>query len=230
MTFNGFRKEGIEFLKTLHYNNNKKWFEENRHLWETYILEPNKAFVEEMGETLQILVPTIKAIPKSSASLFRIYRDIRFSKDKTPIKEKIGIIFWQGSAHRMSSSTFYFFYNANSYHIASGIRNFKPPILKAFRKYIQNEENAKQLDEILKDLEAKGFTISPKKYKRIPKEFSKNHPYSHLTLYGTLNAHKTYQIDEKFYSFDIIDFAFKHFEELKDLQSWLYNMCLTLKE
>ena len=111
MAFNGFKKEAITFLKDLDKNNSKVWFEDHRHIWQKNILEPNVDLVEEMGETLQILVPTIKAIPKASASLFKIYRDTRFSKDKTPMKDKIGILFWQGTAHRMSSSSYYFFYN-----------------------------------------------------------------------------------------------------------------------
>lgn len=230
MAFDGFKKEGIKFLEDLHFNNNKKWFEENRYLWEKHILTPNKEFVQEMGATLQILVPTINAIPKSSASLFRIYRDTRFSKDKTPIKESIGIIFWQGTAHRMSSSTFYFFYNSNYYHIASGMRSFKPPVLKAYRKYIQDEKNAKKLDEILKTLKNKGFNLSEPKYKRVPKDFPKDYKYPHLTLYGTLSASKEYKIDDKFFTLEIVDFAFSIFQELEELQKWLYEMCLTVKE
>ena len=82
MQFNGFSKEGIEFLKRLEVNNTKVWFENNRTIWEKHILLPNTNFVQEMGETLQILIPTIHFKPKVSGSLFRIYRDVRFSKDK----------------------------------------------------------------------------------------------------------------------------------------------------
>ena len=65
MTFNGFTKEGTAFLKKLEKNNSKVWFEDNRHIWEQTILTPNKAFIEDMGETLQILVPPLPrlAIP-----------------------------------------------------------------------------------------------------------------------------------------------------------------------
>ncbi len=113
MQFFGFKKEGTEFLKKLKNNNSKEWFEGHRYIWERSILEPNKAFIKDMGETLQILVPTIKAFPKVGGSLFRIYRDTRFSKDKTAMKSKIGLLFWQGSGHRMQSSSFYMHYNEN---------------------------------------------------------------------------------------------------------------------
>jgi len=230
MQFNGFKKEAITFLEDLNKNNNKKWFEDNRHIWEKNVLEPNKAFVEEMGETLQILVPTIKAIPKASASLFKIYRDVRFSKDKTPLKEKVGILFWQGTAHRMSSSSFYFFYNKDEYYIASGMRLFKPPVLKAYRSYIKDEKKAKELDDILNDLKQKGYNICEAQYKRLPKDFKKEYKYPHLALFGAMNASISYKIDDRFFSLDIVDFAFEIFNDMKDLQTWLYEMTLTVKD
>ncbi|PKN14525.1 MAG: TIGR02453 family protein, partial [Deltaproteobacteria bacterium HGW-Deltaproteobacteria-24] len=99
--FTGFSKEGLDFLDQIKENNNKVWFENHRHIWEETILKPNVAYVEEMGEHLIALAPFIKALPKVSGSLFRIYKDTRFSHDKTHIKTKIGILFWQGSSHRM---------------------------------------------------------------------------------------------------------------------------------
>ena len=230
MQFNGFKKEAITFLEDLNKNNNKKWFEDNRHIWEKNVLEVNKAFVEEMGETLQILVPTIKAIPKASASLFKIYRDVRFSKDKTPLKEKVGILFWQGTAHRMSSSSFYFFYNKDEYYIASGMRLFKPPVLKAYRSYIKDEKRAKELDDILIDLKQKGYNICEPQYRRLPKDFKKDYKYSHLALFGAMNASISHKIDDRFFSLDIVDFAFEIFNDMKDLQAWLYEMTLTVKD
>ena len=64
MEFNGFSKKGIDFLKELEHNNTKVWFEKYKHIWEDEIRVPTEAFVEEMGETLQILVPSINYKPK----------------------------------------------------------------------------------------------------------------------------------------------------------------------
>ena len=51
------------------------------------------------------------------------------------MKSKIGILFWQGTGHRMQSSCFYMHFDKNEYFIASGIRSFKQPMLKTFREY-----------------------------------------------------------------------------------------------
>ena len=57
MTFNGFPKEGLDFLDEIISNNSKEWLDANRDRYEEYIVEPSKAYVTEMGEHLQILIP-----------------------------------------------------------------------------------------------------------------------------------------------------------------------------
>ena len=177
-----------------------------------------------MGETLQILVPTINALPKVGGSLFRIYRDIRFSKDKTPMKSKIGLLFWQGKSHRMQSSSFYMHYDEHEYFIASGIRNFKPPLLKTYRNYIQDEKQRERLNQILKNLTAKGYSLPEPKYKRIAKNFNKDDKFAYLTLFGAMYAYKTFKIDETFFSVTLLDRAFEIYSDMLDLQQWVYEM------
>ena len=230
MTFNGFKKEGIEFLIDLEMNNTKVWFENNRHIWQENILKPNVAFVEEMGETLEMLVPTIKAKPKVSGSLFKIYRDVRFSKDKTPMKDKIGIIFWQGQSHRMQGASYYIFYNIEQYFIATGIRTFKPPLLKAYRKYIQNKTNAMNLHNILEDIKQKGYQLPEPKYKRLPLGFHSDDEYAYLSKYNAIFGFQTYPIDDAFYSEEILDKAFNVYKDMDSLREWLYELTLTVED
>jgi len=227
MQFNGFSKEGIEFLKKLELNNTKAWFENNRTTWEKHILLPNTNFVQEMGETLQILVPTIHYKPKVSGSLFRIYRDVRFSKDKTPMKSKIGLLFWQGLAHRMQSSSFYMHYDKDSYFIATGIRAFKPPLLKTYRKYIKHEKHRTSLHIILEELKVKGYCIPEPRYKRVPPEFDKDGEHIYLTKYGAMFAFAQFNIEDTFYSEAIIDKVFNIYQDMTKLQKWVYEMSIT---
>ncbi len=230
MAFCGFKKEGIKFLEDLEQNNTKVWFENNRHIWEEHILRPNVDFVEEMGETLQILVPTIKAKPKVSGSLFKIYRDVRFSKDKTPMKDKIGIIFWQGLAHRMQSSSFYIFYNTEQYFIATGIRSFKTPLLKTYREYIKNETRRIELHNIIEDLKEKGYDFPEPKYKRFPLGFKEDDKYAYLSLYNAMFSYKTYKLDETFFTEKIVDKTFNIYQDMYELEQWLYELTLSVEE
>ena len=230
MKFNGFKKEGIEFLKKLEKNNSKVWFEDNRYIWEEQILTPNKAFIEDMGETLQILVPTIKALPKVSGSLFKIYRDVRFSKNKTPMKDKIGLLFWQGLGHRMQSSSFYMHYTKESYFVAAGIRAFKSPLLKTYRNYIKNEKNRESLHQILENLKQKGYDSTQPKYKRVPKDFKGDESHLYLTQFDSLFAYKEYEIGEIFFSIELLDKLFLIYSDMLELQQWVYEMTLTHKD
>ncbi len=224
MEFKGFTKEGINFLKELKDNNSKEWFLNHRYVWERSILEPNREFVKDMGETLQILVPTINALPKVGGSLFRIYRDTRFSKDKTPMKSKIGLLFWQGTSHRMQSSSFYMHYDENEYFVAAGIRNFKPPLLKVYREYIKDEKNRETLHVELEKLKDLGYLLPEPRYKRVPKDFDENDKYSYLSLFGAMYAYKIFNIDDIFFTQELLDRLFQIYNDMLELQNWVYEM------
>ncbi len=226
MPFHGFPKEGLQFLSQIIANNSKEWLDAHREEYERYIVAPNKAYVEEMGEHLQILVPTIHAEPKTNRSLFRIYRDARFHLDD-PIKTRIGIIMWQGSGHRMQSSSFYMHYDPNEVFVATGIRNFKPTLLKAYRDYIQNDARRRELHTILEALKAKGYRLPEPKYKKFPRGCDGDDEYSYLYKMGAIYAYTTFLPDNIFHSEAIIDRNFKIYEAMFDLQQWVYELTLT---
>ncbi|WP_294950879.1 DUF2461 domain-containing protein [Sulfurovum sp.] len=225
MTFNGFPQEGLQFLSKIITHNSKEWLDAHRDEYERCIVAPNKAYVEEMGEHLQILVPTIHAEPKTNKSLFRIYRDARFHLND-PIKTRIGIIFWQGAGHRMQSSSFYMHYDPFEIFVATGIRNFKPTLLAAYRAYIQNDERRNELHGILQNLKAKGYTLPEPKYKRMPRECDSKEAHSYLYRMGALYGYTTFPPDEIFHSEAIIDRNFKIYEDMLPLQQWLYELTL----
>jgi len=223
--FTGFPREGLDFLNQIIINNSKEWLDAHREEYERFIVAPNQAYVEEMGEHLQILVPTINAVPKTNKSLFRIYRDARFHLDD-PIKTRIGIIFWQGSGHRMQSSSFYMHYDPFEIFVATGIRNFKPTLLKTYREYIQNDERRTELHNILENIKSKGFLLPEPKYKKMPRSCSTDDTHSYLYRMGAIYAYTTFSPDEIFHSEAIIDRNFKIYEEMFPLQQWVYELTL----
>jgi len=223
MHFTGFPKEGLTFLSNIIINNSKEWLDDHREEYEKYIVAPNIVYVEEMGEHLQILMPNIHAIPKINKSLFRIYRDARFHR-LDPIKERIGIIFWQGTTHRMQSASFYMHYDPFEVFVATGIRNFKAPLLSVYREYIKNDAKRETLHHILEELKNKGYSIPEPKYKRYPLGMNKEDKYATLYLYGAMYAFKTFEPDSTFHSEAIIDHNFKVYEDMLDLHLWVYEL------
>jgi len=225
MLFRGFPKEGLDFLEEIVTNNSKEWLDANRERYDELIVKPNRLYIEEMGEHLQILVPTVHAIPKINKSLFRIYRDARYHP-LDPIKTRIGIIFWQGQTHRMQSASFYMHYDSREVFVATGIRNFKPPLLATYREYIQNPTRRAELHQILDSLKAKGYQLPEPAYKRYPRGFNKDDSHAYLSLYRSMYAFTTFAPDEVFQSEKIINKNFKIYEDMMELQEWVYALTL----
>src|SRR5919202_3583155 len=89
-----FGEELFEFLADLQANNDREWFSANRRRYEEHLLEPALDFVEAFAPRLEELSPHFRADARASGgSLFRIHRDTRFSKDKSPYKTNVGIHF-----------------------------------------------------------------------------------------------------------------------------------------
>ena len=228
--FKGFSQKGLDFFYELEVNNNKLWFEANKSVYEQEILAVNRAFVVEMGEHLECLVPTIHAIPKINKSLFKIYRDVRFSKDKTPLKTRSGVLFWQGKGSRTQSSGFYLHYSVYELFIATGIRGFDKEMLSTYRDYIMIDKHREALHTILEELQAKGYSLPTPKYKRIPNMFDKTMSHAYLTLFNSMFVYKQSKPPKAFFTPKIVDSLFKAFDDMLALQQWVYEMTLTRKE
>ncbi len=82
-----FSPEFFKFLKSLARSNNRVWFQKNKQRYERYVLAPSLRFIKDAGAELRAVSPYLVADPRPfGGSLFRIYRDIRFSKDKSPTR------------------------------------------------------------------------------------------------------------------------------------------------
>lgn len=92
--FKGFQEPFWQFFDELKENNNREWFTENKDRYKADVVTPCLDFIIDMGERLKDISPHYTAIAKASGgSMFRIYRDARFSNDKRPYKENAGIQF-----------------------------------------------------------------------------------------------------------------------------------------
>ncbi|WP_345971104.1 DUF2461 domain-containing protein [Sulfurimonas sp. HSL1-6] len=223
--FSHFPAGTLPFLAELQGNNSKAWFDANKMLYHELVLEPSRAFVEEMGEHLMALVPTINAVPKVNGSLFRIYRDQRFHFDEPPLKDHIGIVFWQGGGKRMQSSAFYLHFDPQTLLVATGLRRFKPAMLSAYRSYLKSEERRKELQAILERLTQKGYRLPEKRYKRLPAGFDASMPLAELALYNCMYA-STETKAALITSEMLIDTLYAHYEAMLPLQQWVYEMTL----
>lgn len=232
MEFIGFSKKTLPFLESIRQNNNKEWFELHRKEYEEYILEPSRAFVEEFGEHLQALEPTINFSPKINKSLYRIYRDTRrMGAIKVPLKHRIGVIFWQGSGKRMQSSSFYLHFSPDELYVAAGVRWFEKPMLDAFREYIKDDTKRAELVKILEDIKAKdkGYTHLEKGYKRYPRGFNAEMPHAEMSLYKGMATYKILNPHLIEDGEKLIDTLYKIYEDMLPLQQFMYEVSLRVQ-
>ena len=92
----GFSKESLTFLRRLRRNNRREWFTANRERYETFVRRPLEELVEEMDARFARFAPEITGHTKRS--IFRIYRDVRFSADKSPYKTHAACWFFHRDA------------------------------------------------------------------------------------------------------------------------------------
>ena len=132
LKFEGFSKHTVKFFKDLKKNNSKQWFEKNREIFDNHVMLESQLFIAEMGQKLQKIAPDIVAIPKTDKSIFRIHRDVRFSKDKSPYKTHLALLMWEGPFKKMENSGFYFHFEPSKLFLGAGMHVF--PIEKKQHK------------------------------------------------------------------------------------------------
>ena len=224
MSFSGFRPETFEFLTSLSRNNDKVWFENHADEYQEWVKKPSVDFVNTMGELLQVLDPGIKAIPKVNQSLFKIYRDTRFSENKLPLKDHVGILFWSGSRKRMECSGFYLHMEPDMVYLGCGVYCFSNEILPIYRRAIQNPNKAKKLSTILQTSKDLGYQVGGKALKKIPRGMDPDMICPELALYKGLYAGTEFPPSPKMFSDDLLPFAFDHYKTLLPLHEWLLSI------
>lgn len=177
-----FTDASLKFLRQLKRNNRREWFAERKAMFEASLAEPLRDFVEEMDVRLAHLAPEIGGSPKRS--IFRIYRDTRFSKDKTPFKTNMGCWFTALAAgHGVGTEThgagagFYFHLEPGACFVAGGI--WMPPrdALLKIREALARDH--KTLTTILRARTVKrrfGALRAEKSLVRVPKPWDASHP------------------------------------------------------
>jgi uncharacterized protein (TIGR02453 family) len=223
---NHFPKKTRAFLHKLSKNNNREWFEANRDLYNSDFLEPCVEFIVEMGDKLLDLDPEIVAIPKIDKSIFRLHRDVRFSKDKTPYKTNAGLYFWNGKVKKMEASGFYFHLEPKLFGVGLGMYMFPPHLLKKYRDVVSKPASSNELHKIVRALEKKGYVIGGKKFKKTPKGYDPNIQYPGYLLFEGIYAWYEGNNFKELENGRVLNVVFKLFKEMLPLHKWIVKNLL----
>lgn len=172
----GFSRAGLRFLTELAANNDRSWFDANKPRYESLILDPALAFIEDMGPRIERISKHFVAVPKRmGGSLMRVYRDTRFSRDKSPYKTNVGIQFRHERGKDVHAPGFYVHIEPGQCFIGAGIWHPEASALHKIRSRIVAEpaewRRARDGKRFAEEFELSGDSLS-----RPPRGFAADAP------------------------------------------------------
>ncbi|MCB1760865.1 MAG: DUF2461 domain-containing protein [Gammaproteobacteria bacterium] len=173
--FSGFPESTIRFLKTLKSNNEREWFNAHKADYEALVREPALAFIEAMADPLRKQSPHFHALAKKvGGSLMRVYRDTRFSNDKTPYKSNIGIQFRHELGKDVHAPGFYLHIEPGSCFIGAGIWHPEGKVLSRIRDFMLDNPAAWKRALAHRPFKA-NFVLEGDSLKRPPRGYPREH-------------------------------------------------------
>jgi uncharacterized protein (TIGR02453 family) len=165
----------FKFLKDLKKNNNRPWFLANKERYEKIVRNPLLDFIGELGPSMRKISRNIVVDNSpTGGSMFRIYRDARFSKDKSPYKTHVAAHFTVSRAKDVHSPGYYLHLAPDEVFCGGGIWHPEPPVLGQIRDYLVH--HPKEFKSILADKTFKKHcTLEGDKLVRPPKGYAPDH-------------------------------------------------------
>ena len=191
--FSSIRPAAIRFLAQLKRHNTRPWFETNRAVYDAEIRHPMKALVEEVDVHLARIAPEIMGDPRRS--IFRIHRDVRFSRDKSPYKTHAACWFFHQDAGRgvggevQGGAGFYFHFSPTEVFLGGGI--WRPPRESLGRLRQALADDLETFETIVLGGAFKrrfGRLDEEARLKRLPRGFAEDHPAARWLRYQSFTV------------------------------------------
>ncbi len=226
--FKRFHPAALTFLRAIKKNNRREWFEAHREEFVRDISDPMKALIEELDVRFAAVAPEFVGDPKTS--MFRIYRDVRFSKDKSPYKSHAALwIFHRAPGRGVGKEIdggagFYVHLEPNASLVAAGLwmppRHSLAKVREHFSKDLAGWKRAVTAPAVVKRF---GGLVTDEPgilLKRLPRGFDEGHPAETWLRFNSFTMHRMYS-DADMLSPKLADKAMKDFELLVPMCRWL---------
>ena len=204
MSFTGFPEAALDFYDDLEADNSKVFWEAHREVYRTAVAEPMAALMDELADEF--------GRPK----IFRPYRDVRFSKDKTPYKTHQGAFVPVGPA-----TGYYVQIGAPGVLVAAGYYDASATRLASFRRAIDHDRFGRALERIVGRLGERGWSIDGDRLKTAPRGWDIGHPRIELLRFKTLSARRDYGFGEIIHSPELVERIRTDWRETTPLLDWL---------
>jgi len=181
ITFNGFSEAGMQFFRSLIRNNRREWFQPRKHIYEEQVKAPMTVLVSALNAEMMRFAPDHVVDP--AKAIYRIYRDTRFSKDKTPYKTHIAAIFPRRGTEKHGGAGLYFSVSPKEIEVAGGVYMPGPDALLAIRTHLA--EHHAEFSRIIKSRNLRTLMgeMHGDQLSRVPKGFPCDHPAADLLRY-----------------------------------------------
>jgi uncharacterized protein (TIGR02453 family) len=221
-TFTGFPNATATFLRELSKNNDKAWFDVHRAEYQSAYVEPALAFVAAVGPRLQKISPSVNYEPKVNGSLFRINRDVRFSKDRRPYKDHIDLWFWHGDKRGWDSPGFFFRMSCDHMILGAGMHRFEKAQLERFRAAVVEPKSGKALLKAIADVRSAGdYEIGGATRKSVPRGFDPAHERADYLRHEGLFASRQGWPGGVVETAEFLDYCVGHFRAMWPISRWL---------
>jgi uncharacterized protein (TIGR02453 family) len=169
-----FTPKTLSFLRSLERHNDREWFKARKDDYEAHVRGPMVALIEQLAIDLATRAPEISCSPK--ASMYRAYRDTRFSEDKTPLKTYVAANFTSRPLSRGDGAGLYLQLSAKEAWIGGGLYHAPMPTLRAVREHL-----AHNLTRFRAIVESPAFrrragALEGERLQRVPRGFAADHP------------------------------------------------------
>lgn len=172
----GFSKRSFELLEQLQENNNRDWYQEHKAEIKQCLQQPFEAMLEAVSEKLK---NAKRPMSGNKQTIFRMYRDVRFSKDKRPYKEHVGGLLTPSGNKRQDTALMYAHLSADGGFIATGFYQLETKVLNAIRDRIV--EDAPLFRKIVQKVKKSGYEFAEiEPLKSMPRGYSQHAEHEHV--------------------------------------------------
>jgi uncharacterized protein (TIGR02453 family) len=179
--FSGFPPAAMQFFRSLARNNRREWFQPRKHIYEEQVKAPMAELIAALTSEMMRFAPDYVTEP--GKAIYRIYRDTRFSKDKTPYKTHIAAVFPRRGLPKHGGAGLYFSVSAKEIEVAGGVYMPGPDELLAIRNHLA--EHHREFRKIIGRPKLRSLMeeMHGEQLARVPKGFPCDHPAADLLRY-----------------------------------------------
>ena len=204
MSFPGFPESALEFYEGLLADNSRAYWSDHKAVYDEAVRAPMQALLDDLGPEF------------GEAKLFRPYRDVRFSKDKTPYKTAAAAAIGDDVQGGL-----YVHLSADGLLVAGGAHGLATDQARRLRAAIAEDRPGSALVRLLDGLRAAGFTVEGDRLKRVPGEFGADHPRADLLTLKTLWAFRHLEPGDWLHGPGARDVVADAWRRVQPLNDWL---------